>query len=119
MAAVAIPFSQYHKVRCSGVIVLSVLSALVLSMTDGALTLKLLGLGARELNPVMRFYLELGPGIFIGFKYLLTSSSLLFLAMHQRRSFLGGRITGRQIIFLTPIIFAMVVCYQITLVHSI
>lgn len=116
MAAVAIPFNQYHKVQCSGAIILSVLSALLLSMTDGALTLRLLELGARELNPIMHFYLELGPGIFIAFKYLLTSSSLLFLVMHQKRSFLGGRITGRQIIFVTPVIFAVVVCYQVTLI---
>ncbi|HLV01077.1 MAG TPA: DUF5658 family protein [Acidobacteriota bacterium] len=116
MAAVAIPFSQYHKVKCSGTIMLSVLSALLLSMTDGALTLRLLELGARELNPVMRFYLELGPGMFIAFKYLLTSSGLLFLVMHQKRSFFGGQITGRQIIFTTPVIFALVVCYQVTLI---
>ena len=44
---------------------------LVLSVVDALLTLWLIGEGAQELNPVMAYFLNLGPNMFMAAKYLL------------------------------------------------
>ncbi len=57
------------------------LIVLGLSLMDAALTLSLLHRGAVELNPIMRYYLNLGPGIFIMVKYSLTAFALLIMIL--------------------------------------
>ncbi|MFZ7126587.1 MAG: DUF5658 family protein [Desulfobacterales bacterium] len=52
---------------------------LVLSMVDAMLTLILLDHGAIELNPIMAFYIELGPKTFLLTKYTLTALSVILL----------------------------------------
>lgn len=47
---------------------------LLLSIVDALLTLWLIDNGAVELNPVMSYYIELGPDIFMAIKYLITVS---------------------------------------------
>lgn len=45
---------------------------LILSVIDALLTLWLIDNGAVEINPVMAFYIGLGPGIFMATKYMIT-----------------------------------------------
>lgn len=52
-----------------------------LSLLDAALTLALLNKGAVELNPVMRYYLNLGPRTFVMVKYGLTAFSLMIMVV--------------------------------------
>ena len=52
---------------------------LSLSILDGILTLILLSQGAKELNPVMRYYLNHGPQVFIVVKYGLTVLPMLII----------------------------------------
>lgn len=52
-----------------------------LSLLDAALTLTLLSKGAVELNPVMRYYLSLGPRTFVIVKYGLTAFSLMIMVV--------------------------------------
>ena len=65
---------QYHPT-----LLLYTLIVLSLSLLDAALTLTLLQNGAVELNPVMRFYLNLGPGVFVMVKYGLTAFALIIM----------------------------------------
>ncbi|MGB3211670.1 MAG: DUF5658 family protein [Desulforhopalus sp.] len=65
---------QYHPK-----FLIYILIVLGLSLLDAVLTLTLLDKGARELNPVMRYYIDLGPGIFVMVKYGLTALALLLM----------------------------------------
>ena len=56
-----------------------IMAILLLSLTDAMLTLILLNHGAVELNPVMAFYIDLGPEAFLITKYLLTALPLVFM----------------------------------------
>lgn len=47
---------------------IGVAAVLSLSLLDALLTLTLLAKGARELNPVMKYYLNYGPQVFLSAK---------------------------------------------------
>lgn len=71
-------FDQYHPT-----LLILTLTVLGLSLLDAVLTLALLQRGAVELNPVMRYYLNHGPGTFVIVKYGLTAFALVILvALH-------------------------------------
>ena len=59
----------------------SVLTILCLSLVDGTLTLLLVSQGAVELNPVMRYYLTLGPKSFLLVKYGITALAVFILVV--------------------------------------
>jgi len=67
-------FDRYQSNLAIGIIVV-----LSLSILDAILTLTLISQGARELNPVMRYYLSHGPEIFISVKYGLTALPMLII----------------------------------------
>lgn len=50
---------------------------------DAAFTLAHLSRGGKELNPIMAFFLSIGPGAFIGVKLSLAAVGLCFLALHK------------------------------------
>lgn len=58
---------------------------LALSLTDAFLTLELLRRGAVEVNPIMAYYLGLGPQVFVSVKYLLTALPLILLLFLKDR----------------------------------
>jgi hypothetical protein len=58
-----------------------VLIVLALSLLDAVLTLILLDKGAVELNPVMQYYINLGPEIFVMVKYGLTALALMIMVV--------------------------------------
>jgi hypothetical protein len=57
------------------------IAIVVLSILDAVLTLILIENGATEINPVMAFFLRMGPGVFMVTKYGLTSFSVLVLVI--------------------------------------
>lgn len=57
---------------------------LILCVVDAFITLTLLSHGATEVNLVMRLAIEEGVVVFIVTKYLMTSTSLVFLVIHSR-----------------------------------
>lgn len=59
----------------------AIVLVLMLSVADALLTLLLVGEGARELNPVMAYFLAFGPNIFMISKYLLTSVSVVIVVL--------------------------------------
>jgi hypothetical protein len=54
---------------------------LFLSVIDAYLTLWLIDEGAVEINPVMAYYLSLGPKIFLAVKYFLTVSAIMVVVL--------------------------------------
>ena len=56
--------------RYSSNILVVIITILALSMLDALFTLFLVGNGAKEANPLMAYYLESGPLVFIFIKYL-------------------------------------------------
>jgi hypothetical protein len=59
--------------------VAAVLLIVGLTIVDAVFTLELLNCGAREVNPIMHYYLGHGPLAFFAVKYLLTCISLLIV----------------------------------------
>lgn len=62
-------------------LLVAILTVLCLSLLDAALTLMLLDKGAVELNPVMQYYITLGPVIFVVVKYSLTALALIIMVV--------------------------------------
>jgi len=60
-----------------------IVAILVLSVADAILTVNLIGLGAVEINPVMNYYLTIGPHAFLAVKYGLTSLSVFILVIYS------------------------------------
>ena len=54
---------------------------LLLSVADALLTLFLISAGAKELNPVMAYFLDIGPNVFMMAKYLITSTSVVIVVL--------------------------------------
>ena len=67
--------------RYSASLLASILVVLFLSLLDALLTLTLLSHGARELNPIMDYYLGHGPQVFLTVKYGLTAFSVFIIVM--------------------------------------
>lgn len=98
-----------------GVIVL----ILFLSVIDAILTLFLIDHGAIELNPIMAFYLGVGPYTFLFVKYALTSVGLILLLLFRRLFLRSMRIFAGSLLYLILIAFLGVVSWQLYLIHSV
>lgn len=95
-------------------LVLTLVTALLLSIADAFFTLQLVARGAREVNPLMNFFLQMGPTPFLLSKYLITGASLLFFLAHKHRPFFAG-VTGRHLLFAVPFVYTLVILWEITL----
>lgn len=96
--------------------ILAVHFALILSIADAIFTLKLVGMGAQEINPVMNFFLQFGPLPFLMVKYVLTGSCLIWFLIHKNYYLFGGRISVKYILILVPILYTILIIYELTLV---
>lgn len=94
--------------------VLIIFTAIILCIVDAVFTLQLVDKGAREVNPVMHFLLGFGPGAFLGVKYALTASSLLFLLVHSRRR-LWGNLQVRHILAAVPFLYSLLILWEVYL----
>ena len=76
--------------RYSSNIFAAIVAILLLSVFDALLTLYLIDNGSTELNPVMSYFLQFGPFVFMGAKYFFTCTGvvilLLFRNVLRRRS---------------------------------
>ena len=70
------------------------LGTMILSLTDAFLTLKLVGENCRELNPVMGFFMQMGPYPFIILKWLFTAIGLTVLLVFKNYYLWGGKDQG-------------------------
>ena len=56
-------------------------AVLILSIVDALLTLWLVDRGAVEINPIMAYYLNLGPATFMAIKYFITAVAVTLVVM--------------------------------------
>jgi hypothetical protein len=59
----------------------AMMGIIVLSILDAALTLYLVAHGASEINPVMNYFLQKGPAVFMTAKYLFTSIAVVIFVL--------------------------------------
>ena len=103
--------------RYEPTLLISVMAVLCLSLMDGTLTLILVGQGALELNPVMRYYLTLGPVTFLMVKYGLTALALLILVGLHSITFSDHRI-GIYLLPFCKLTFGSVVIWELFLLYQ-
>ncbi len=88
---------------------------LVLSTVDAFLTLRLLSDHVQEMNPVMAFFLKLGPLPFIMAKWGFTASGLLTLLIFQNYYLWKGKIRTAAVLAILPVLYLGLVSYEIYL----
>jgi hypothetical protein len=93
-----------------------VAATLVLSIIDAFLTLKLVGDDIQELNPVMDFFLKMGPFQFIMIKWFLTALGLTALLILKNYYLLQGRVRTAVVLVLFPFLYLVLVSYEIFMV---
>jgi Domain of unknown function (DUF5658) len=92
-------------------------SLLVLSISDGVITLFLLDAGCQEINPFMAYLLQKGCGIFLLAKYLLTATAVITFLVFKNFYLFG---TPFRVGYLIPVLvsmYAALILYQFYLVY--
>lgn len=92
-----------------------VILVLGLSVVDGVLTLWLVDNGATELNPVMAYYLEQGPQVFMAAKYLITAAVVTIVVAFNHAFLHFLKIRFGQLLKVFAGCFAMVVVWELFL----
>lgn len=103
-------FDQYHPA-----LLLYVLTVLILSLLDAALTLTLLARGASELNPVMRYYIDLGPWLFVLVKYTITALALILIIVFSTIVSVRYRLASSLILPFCVSVFGSIVIWELYL----
>lgn len=94
---------------------IAVFGIILLSILDAFLTMKLIDLGAaREANPIMDFFLRLGPLTFLMVKYALTVGSVL-VCLILKNYRVGGRIPVKWVILSVLAGYAVLILYELSL----
>ncbi|HEX9933840.1 MAG TPA: DUF5658 family protein [bacterium] len=90
---------------------------LLLTITDGLLTIILVQKGAWEANPVMRMALSISGEFFIFLKFFLTAGGLLFLLRNGNRRVFGGLFSLEEIAAGIVLFYEGLIIYEITIYH--
>lgn len=89
---------------------------LCLSIADALLTLWLIDNGAIELNPVMAYYIKLGPYIFMGVKYMITVSVVILAVLLNYTYVRAFGLQFKHILNVGAASFALVVMWELFLI---
>jgi len=91
---------------------ITLLLLMVLSLTDGYLTLLLIDNGlVYEANPIMAAYADFGSLSFIAMKTLMTTASILLLCLFH--SFPAARIS----LFLSIVMYTLVIAFELQILY--
>lgn len=107
------PYVDRYSLRSVSIVVF----ILILSVTDAVFTLRLIGMGGKELNPVMDFFLGLGPVPFLLVKYLITGSCLLLFLIHKNRLVYRGRVSIKAVLIAVLFLYVLLIFYELTLLY--
>ena len=105
--------------RYSPFLLAVILSILCLSVIDALLTLFLIDRGALELNPVMAYYIDMGPYSFLGAKYVLTCIGVFSFLILRNIYLRPFRIYAGSLFYFVLAVFAGVVAWQLYLVSQV
>ncbi len=96
---------------------LIITAILILSITDAVLTLVIIQRGARELNPVMAYFLEHGTLAFIVAKYVLTSIGVLILLIFKNVFLTKIKIYTHSLFPCVIFVFIAVVAWELFIIY--
>jgi hypothetical protein len=98
--------------------ILAVFAVLSLSILDAIFTLILVSKGkAREANPLMDFFLQMGPIPFMAAKYVITSICLIWFLIHKNFYVFGRRGSVKYIFISFLFLYISLIIYEIILVY--
>ncbi len=107
-------FDQYSPSLFAAIILI-----LFLSIIDALLTLFLVDYGAKEINPVMAYFLKFGPFTFISVKYFLTCYSVIVLLIFNNVFFRKIKIYARSLFPCAIGMFVIVIGWELFLTFRI
>ena len=96
-----------------------IVTILFLSVIDALLTLLLLNHGAYELNPIMAYYLRLGPYTFLAVKYGLTSIGVIFFVILKNTFLKSIRLYTDKLLYFVLAAFMTVVAWEFYLIFQV
>lgn len=105
--------------RYSPMFLAVIVSILFLSVIDALLTLFLISRGASEINPVMAYYLELGPYSFLAVKYALTCVGVISFLLLRNIYVRPLRLYAGTLFYFVLVLFGSVVAWQLYLVTQV
>jgi hypothetical protein len=97
---------------------LAITAILILSVLDAVLTLIVIQRGAKELNPVMAYFLEHGTSTFIVAKYILTSVGVLILLIFKNVFLTRLKIYTHSLFPCVIFVFLTVIAWELFLIYS-
>jgi hypothetical protein len=95
-----------------------IVSIILLGVIDALLTLSLLNRGAYEVNPIMKYFLQIGPYTFFFFKYLITIASLFCFLMFRNVVIRGIKISIHSLLYFIIVCYLAVIVWELHLVSN-
>jgi hypothetical protein len=108
--------SPYNTDRHSSKTLAVIVLILALSVLDAMFTLDLVNAGATELNPIMAYYLNHGPLVFFGVKYLLTSAAVLLILFYKDAYLFRTKMRAKTLFVVFAIPFMLVIHWELYLI---
>ena len=105
--------------RYSTTIFAAIVLILFFSVIDGLLTIILLGYGAKEINPLMAYLLDIEPKLFMTVKYLLTCLSLVTFLLFRNIFLRKIRIFTNMFFSIFVCIFGTVIIWELFLLYRV
>ncbi len=93
-----------------------IIGILCLSLTDAVMTLHLIGHGAKEINPVMAYFLDKGIVVFITAKYIMTSVAVVIILLIKNTYLPRTRVRSKNLFTFAIVCFSLVIIWEILLV---
>ena len=97
----------------------AIILILFFSVLDALLTLYLIDHDATEINPVMAYYIDVGPYAFFFVKYMLTSVSVVILLLCQNAFLRTMRMYAHSLFYLIVAAFVSVVAWELFLIFHV
>ena len=105
----------YFVDRFSAMSFFWVLALLIFTVTDGVITLALVGRDCQELNPLMLYFLGKGPVCFLVGKYVLTAAGIPVLLIFKNYYLFGTPLRVGHLIPIFVLLYLALAVYQIHL----
>jgi len=99
----------------SPVFMVLLLLTMALSMADAFLTMKLVSESFQEANPVMDYFLRMGPTAFILSKWLLTAFGMIVLLV-LKNYYVWGKVKAAVLMVLFPFLYLLLITYEVMMV---
>lgn len=91
---------------------------ILLSATDATFTLYIVENGGEEVNPFMRYFLEMDVALFFWVKYCLTTLGMIFLITHKNFTFFN-LIRGYHVLYSAFVMYFSLIMYELYLISQI